>query len=124
MQFDSSPLKVKNRPDLLTCRWCAKYFCKAFDEGYNFASDLISIGSLHTKLQAPKVVGVPTLGILGLPLGSPGTKCHLGVGPMAKHKIYYKGEGGSFPQVRAMVSLVSPRSLVAHPNTKSAPIMH
>jgi hypothetical protein len=25
----------------------------------------------------------------------------LGVGPMAKHKIYYKGEGGGFPQVQA-----------------------
>ncbi len=24
-QFDSRPLKVKNRPDFLTCRWCAKY---------------------------------------------------------------------------------------------------
>jgi hypothetical protein len=26
---------------------------------------------------------------------------------MAKHTIYYKGEGGGFPQVRVMVSLVS-----------------
>ncbi len=31
--------------------------------------------------------------------GSPGTKCHLGVGPMAKHKVYYKGEGGGFLHV-------------------------
>jgi len=30
----------------------------------------ISIWSLHTKLWAPKVVGVPTLVISGLPLGS------------------------------------------------------
>jgi hypothetical protein len=28
------------------------------------------------------------------------------------------GEGGGFPQVRAVVSQVSPRSLVACPNTK------
>jgi len=29
------------------------------------------------------------------------------------------GEGGGFPQVRAMVSLVSPGLLMACPNTKS-----
>jgi hypothetical protein len=38
---------------------------------------------------------------------SPETKCHLDVDPVAKHKVYYKGEGGGFPQVWAMVSLVS-----------------
>jgi hypothetical protein len=42
--------------------------------GYNFDLDLISIGGLHTKLWASKVVGVSTLGILGLPLGSPRIK--------------------------------------------------
>ncbi len=30
------------------------------------------------------------------------------VGPMERCKIYYKGEGGGFPQVRAVVSLVCP----------------
>ncbi len=45
--------------------------------------------------------------ILGLPLGSLGTKCHLGVGLVAMHKIYYMGEGGGFPKVWAMVSLVN-----------------
>jgi len=70
-----------------------------FNEGYNFALDLISIEGLHTKLWAPKVAGVPTLGISGLPLGNPRTKCHLDAGPVAKHRIYYKGEGGGFPQL-------------------------
>jgi hypothetical protein len=29
------------------------------------------------------------------------TKWHLGVGPIVRHRIYYKGEGGGgFPQVR------------------------
>jgi len=37
-----------------------------------------------------------------------GTKCHLDVGLMKKHKVYYKGEGGGFPQVQAVVSLVNP----------------
>jgi len=40
--------------------------------------------------------------------GVPGEKNHLVVGSMASHKVYYKGEGGGFPQVQAMVSLVRP----------------
>jgi len=51
------------------------------------------------------------VGILGLPLGSPGTKKHLGVDPVAKHIVYYKGEGGGFAQVWALVSFVSLVSL-------------
>jgi hypothetical protein len=31
---------------------------------------------------------------------------------MEKHKIYYKGEGGGFPQVQVVMSLVSPNLLV------------
>jgi hypothetical protein len=64
------------------------------------------------------------LAISGLPLGSPETKSHLDVGLMERHKLYYKGEGGGFPQVWAMVSLVSPSMPMARPSTKSAPIMH
>jgi hypothetical protein len=73
-QFDSRPLKIKNCLDFLACRSCATYCWKALDEGYNFALDLISIGGLGTKLWAPKVTIVLTLGIFGLPLGSLGTK--------------------------------------------------
>jgi hypothetical protein len=47
------------------------------------------------------------VGISGLPFGSPGIKCHLGVGAVARHKVYYKGEGGGFPQVWAVVSCES-----------------
>jgi hypothetical protein len=53
-------------------------------------------------------MGVPTLAISGLPLGSPRTKSHLDVGPVEGCRIYYKGEGGGFPQVWAVVSLVNP----------------
>ncbi len=56
----------------------------------------------------PKIMGVPSLGISKLPLGSPGTKSHLDVALVEKHKIYYKGEGGGFPQVQVMVNFVSP----------------
>ncbi len=72
----------------------------------------------------PKVVGVPTLGISRLPFGSLETKCHLDVGLVERHKVYYKGEGGGFPQIRAVVNLVSPSLPMARPSTKSAQTMH
>jgi hypothetical protein len=37
-----------------------------------------------------------------------------------RRRKYYIEEDGGFPQVRAMVSLVNPRSPVTCPNTKSA----
>jgi len=39
-------------------------------------------------------MGVPTLGILG-------------ASPVTRHRVYYKGEGGGFPHVRAVMSLMS-----------------
>jgi hypothetical protein len=50
---------------------------------------------------------------------SPGEKCHSDASTMERHREYYMGEGGGFPQVRAVVSQVSPRLPVACPNTKS-----
>jgi hypothetical protein len=123
-QFDSQPLKVRHHPDFLVCRLCATYRWKAFNEGYNFFSYLISIWGLHAKLWAPKVMGVLVVGILGLPLGSLGTKCPLDVGLMASHKVYYKGEGCGFPQFWAVVNLVSSNLLVVFPSIKSASTMH
>jgi hypothetical protein len=41
----------------------------------------------------------------GVP-GVPREKSHLDVGPVESHRVYYKGEGGGFPQVRAVVNLV------------------
>jgi hypothetical protein len=53
--------------------------------------------------------GSPNLGDFSrLPLGSPRTKSHSDVSFVASHKVYYKGEGGGFPQVEAVVSLVCP----------------
>jgi len=43
------------------------------------------------------------------------------VGAAEKRKEYYMGEGGGFFRVRAVVSLVSPKSLVACPSTKGVP---
>jgi len=107
-QFDSRPQKVGNRP--LSDVWFGSvtWGWKALDESYNFASDYITIQGLLAKLWGSKVPGVPFGAISGLPRGSPGKKSHLDVGSVESHRIYYKGEGGGFPQVRAVVSLVCP----------------
>jgi hypothetical protein len=49
-QFDSRPLKVKNRPDFLMYKWRVTCRWKALDEGYNVGLNLIAIEGLHTKL--------------------------------------------------------------------------
>ncbi len=123
-QIDFQPLNVKNCPDFLVFKWHVTYRWKALDDGYNFALDFISIEGLHIKLWPHKVARILILGISRLPFGSPGTKCHLDVGFVASHKVCYKGEGGGFPQVRAVVNLVSPSLPVVRPNTKNAPTMH
>ncbi len=77
------------------CRWRATYFWKALNKSYNFSLDLTSIKGLHKKLWPSKILGVLILGMLA--------KWHLDVALVANHIEYYKGEGGGFPQVRAMV---------------------
>jgi hypothetical protein len=54
--------------------------------------------------------------ISGLQLGSPGKKSHLDVVFEMWHREYYMGEGGGFPRIRAVVSLVvrSARGLSQH----------
>jgi hypothetical protein len=99
--------------------WRATYCWKAIDEGYNFVLDLISIGGLHAKLWAPQSRRSPSRENFMTPI-----ECHLGIGPVAKHIVYYKGEGGGFPQVQAVVSLVNPSLPMARPSTKSALAMH
>jgi len=107
-QFDSRPQKVRNRPlpdvrfGSATRRW------KALDKSYNFALDRIAIGGLLAKLWGSKVPRVPFGAISGLPFGSPGKNSHLDVASMESCRVYYKGEGGGFSQVRAVVSLVCP----------------
>jgi len=86
-----------------------------------FVSDLIPIGGLSKELWSFKVPGVQIETILGLLLGSPGTKSHTDVGAVERHKVYYMGEGGGFPQVRAVVSQMSPNLLVVWPSTKCVP---
>jgi hypothetical protein len=67
--------------------------------------------------------GTSSLGDSRLPFGSPGTKSHSDATPAGRCRIYYTGEGGGFPRVRVVLSLVSLRSPVASPNTKGAPTL-
>ncbi len=66
------------------------------------------------SVQSP---GTPTGTISGLQLGSPGKKNHLNVVPTERCKEYYMGEGGGFPRVWVVVSLVvqSAHGLSQHP---------
>jgi hypothetical protein len=96
-QFDSRPWKVRNRPDSFACRWRVTRRWKALDEGYNFGLNLVPIGGLH-----------PSLAISRLPFGSPRTKSHADATPAEWCRVYYMGEGGGFPRIRAVVSFVSP----------------
>jgi hypothetical protein len=52
--------------------------------------------------------GTPTGTTSGLHFGSPGKKSNLDASSAARCRVYYKGEGGGFPQVWAVVSLVCP----------------
>jgi len=53
----------------------------------------------------------------GLHFGSLNKMCHSNVASATSRREYYKGEGGDFPQVRAVVSLVCPsaRGKSQHP---------
>jgi hypothetical protein len=119
-QFDSRPLKVGNRPlpdirfESATRHW------KELNEGYNFGSDSLRSDSAVGSYELPKSRDSTrdNFGtISGLQLGSPGKKSHFDVASVERHREYYKGEGGGFPRVRAVVSQVSPnaRGLSQHP---------
>jgi hypothetical protein len=50
----------------------------------------------------------PNLGDSGTPTWESWDKKPFGLGPVERCRVYYKGEGGGFPQVWAVVSLVCP----------------
>ncbi len=59
------------------------------------------------KVMTPQSYESPNLGNFETPTWESGDKKPFRCGPMKRRKVYYKGEGGDFPQVRAVVSLVS-----------------
>jgi hypothetical protein len=116
-QFDSRPLKVRNRPKSDVDRWNATWRWKALEEGYKFDLNLIPIGGRGKKLWLSKVSGVQTGTVSGLHFGSLRTKSHSDVASMGERREYYMGEGDGFPRVRAVVNQVcqSARGLSQHP---------
>jgi hypothetical protein len=57
-QFDSRPLKVRNRPLTDLRIESAIRRCKDLDEGYKFGLDLVAIRLRSRELWAPKVLGL------------------------------------------------------------------
>ncbi len=64
----------------------------------------------------------PKFGNFGTPIWESWDKMPFDVGLMERQKV--RGEGGGFPQVQAVVSVVSPSLPVVRPSTKSAQTMH
>jgi hypothetical protein len=107
-QFDSRPLKVRDRPvsdvrsENATWRW------KDLFEGYNFGLDLLPIGGRGEKLCSSKVPGLQPGTVSELHFGSPGKKSHSDATPVGEHKEYYREYGGGISRVWAVVCLVNP----------------
>jgi hypothetical protein len=73
--------------------------------------------TLQLGVMSSQSPGTPTRTVSGLQLGSPGKKSHLDVASVERCREYYKGEGGGFPRVQAVVSRMSPNAcgLSQHP---------
>jgi len=123
-QFDSRPKKVRNRLDLLSCKWRATYHWKYFDEGYKFALDRTSIQGLLAKLWGSKVVGVPIGAISRLPLGSPGREKPFGCGPHGEVQSILSGGRWWLPPSLGRGESCLFVLPVARPSTKGVPTMH
>jgi len=64
--------------------------------------------TLQSGVMVVQISGSPVGTISGLHFGSPGNLCHSDVASETSRREYYKGEGGGFPRIRAVVSLVCP----------------
>jgi hypothetical protein len=73
--------------------------------------------TLQSGAMSTQSCGSPIGTISGLHFGSPKNLCHLDVASVASRREYYMEEGGGFPRVRAVVSLVcqSACGLSQHP---------
>jgi hypothetical protein len=66
--------------------------------------------SLGRGVMAVQSPGSPAGTISGLHFRSPNKMCHLDVASATSRREYYMGEGGGFPRVRAVMSLVCPNA--------------
>jgi hypothetical protein len=98
----------------VTYRW------KDLNEGYNFSLDFIAIEDLYTKLWAPKSGESHVWEFRGAHLGISRQKV-IWMWPLW---IYYKGEGGGFPQVQGRGESYESKLPVGRLSTKSASTMH
>jgi hypothetical protein len=64
--------------------------------------------SLGRGAMAVQSAGSPAGTLSGLHFGSPNKMCHSDVTSTTSCREYYMGEGGGFPRVRVVVSLVCP----------------
>jgi len=73
--------------------------------------------TLQSGVMAVQSFGSPAGTISGLHFGSPGNLCHSDVASATSRREYYIGEGGGFPRIQAVVSLVRPsaRGKSQHP---------
>jgi hypothetical protein len=116
-QFDSRPLKVRNRPvpDVrsrsATRRW------KALFEGYNFGLDLVPIGGRGEELRSPKVPGLQLGTVSGLHFGNPRQKAIRMPPPRSNAEYTIRSKVMAYSRVRAVMCLVvqSARGLSPHP---------
>jgi hypothetical protein len=114
-QFDSWPQKVGNQPDP-----CVQVECDTPLESSQW--ELQHCFRPHPNQRSKQRVIVPQSD-RSPNLGSfetLRTKSHSDVGATKRCREYYMGEGGGFPRVRAMVNLVSPKSLMTCPSIKCA----
>ncbi len=109
-QFDSRPLKVGNRP-------LPNMALERSRRGLQLWFKPHRDRTLQSGVMGSQISGSPTGTISGLHFGSPKNLCHLDVASTARYREYYMGEGGGFPWVRAVVSLVcqSAHGLSQHP---------
>jgi len=99
-QFDSRPQKVENRPDLLAAGGVPYIVGK-------LSMRAITLLRTHCDPRsARKVMGLQSR---GSPIWrNPEKNSHLDVVSVESCRVYYKGEGASFPQVWTVVSFVCP----------------
>jgi hypothetical protein len=120
-QFDSRPLKVRNRSDPGVCRQSATHRWKALEESYNFASDLIPIRGWSWELWAPKVPGSPNRDNFGTPPWESWDKKPFGCRSRGRtQKILYGGRWWLPPSPGRGESSESVLPVVC-PNTKNDP---
>jgi hypothetical protein len=80
--------------------------------------------SLGRGAMAVQSFGSPAGRLSGLHFGSPNKMCHSDVASATSCREYYKGEGGGFPWVRAVVSLVCPSARDKSQHQRVSPMLN